>query len=167
MTYRNNHSDGLGIPGHSPSRASRRESAVTGLAPWGGLRPRGQAERYLERWASWKMMDWKSVGMIFHSQYDGKIIKVMFQTTNQIIYPRVNKHNEPAMSRDWKKLASTGNGWFDGRTVQLPEGSNELNIELQENASGSCWCFGWIPMVAGEYLVAWTQLNSAPRDGWV
>ena len=132
MTYRNNHSDGLGIPGHSPSRASRRESAVTGLAPWGGLRPRGQAERYLERWASWKMMDWKSVGMIFHSQYDGKIIKVMFHTTNQIIYPRVNKHNEPAMSRDWKKLASTGNGWFDGRTVQLPEGSNELNIELQE-----------------------------------
>ena len=31
----------------------------------------------------WKMMDLKSVGMIFHSQLNGKIIQ-MFQTTNQI-----------------------------------------------------------------------------------
>jgi len=30
------------------------------------------------------MMDLKSVGMLFHSQYDGKVIKAMFQTTNQI-----------------------------------------------------------------------------------
>ena len=33
-----------------------------------------------EKWWS----EWKSVGMIFHSQYDGKVIKFMFQTTNQI-----------------------------------------------------------------------------------
>ena len=32
----------------------------------------------------WKMMDLKSVGMLFHSQYDGKVIKTMFQTTNQL-----------------------------------------------------------------------------------
>ena len=32
----------------------------------------------------WKMMEWKSVGMItFHSQYDGKNNPFMFQTTNQ------------------------------------------------------------------------------------
>ena len=30
------------------------------------------------------MMDLKSVGMLFHSQYDGKVIKAMFQTTNQL-----------------------------------------------------------------------------------
>ena len=61
MTYRNNHSERLGIPGHSPS--PRCESAVTGLAPWGGPRPRGQAERYLERWVVNKKTILKTDGL--------------------------------------------------------------------------------------------------------
>ena len=32
----------------------------------------------------WKMMEWKSVGMIYYSQLNGKI-KVMFRTTNQCL----------------------------------------------------------------------------------
>jgi hypothetical protein len=31
----------------------------------------------------WKIMEWKSVGIFWHSQYDGKVVKFMFQNTNQ------------------------------------------------------------------------------------
>ena len=34
----------------------------------------------------WKMMEWKSVGMIFPFPTEWKVIKAMFQTTNQITY---------------------------------------------------------------------------------
>ena len=40
--------------------------------------------------ALWKMMDFVSLGW-WHSQYDAKLIKFMFQTTNQMTYiSRIN-----------------------------------------------------------------------------
>ena len=45
--------------------------------------------------ALWKIMEgYVTVGMTFHSQYDGKVIKnLWFQTTNQWLWTMINHHN--------------------------------------------------------------------------
>ena len=45
----------------------------------------------------WKWWS-KSVGMFWKSQHDGKVIKAMFQTTNQLYSPTIN-HYQPLLTR--------------------------------------------------------------------
>ena len=75
----------------------------------------------------WKMMDWKSVGMMtFHSQYDGKVNpnSMVPVNTNQISQ---KKHHEPLFFTTFFTTMKTG--VFHGQSKHI-QSTNQLNRSL-------------------------------------
>ena len=88
--------------------------------------------------ALWKIMEgYVTVGMTFHSQYDGKVIKnLWFQTTNQWLWTMINHHNpfHGFQSPPAERIPRWGGRY--SKEVAIPRG---LERSIVHSNNGTTW----------------------------